>query len=346
MAQQAFTLTAHYDNAIAKWMDDESSDLFAISDREADTTKTLSYGENPHQKAKIVTLKPQTYSAAHAKLLQGEKALSYNNYVDSDFAFSVVSAFDSPAVSVIKHKVTCGFACAKNGALALKRAIDSDKVSAFGGIIAANVSFDLDMAVSLDDLFLEVIIAPEFETAALSHLKQKKNLRVLATGGITDLTKRAVHIRQICDGFLMQDLNLSFPLQEQMKTKTNAPQPSESQWRDVEIAVKLASFANSNAIAIVSEGQLIGLGSGQTSRVRACEIAAKTAKQYHAMRLREAVAASDGFFPFYDGIASLHEKGIRIIAHPGGSKNDEPIQEQAQQAGITLIEHGVRSFAH
>ena len=346
MAKQAFLMIEKYDHEISSWFmkDENKSDFSESFTLNASKIRDLSYGENPHQKASLYRV-DNAIGAINSQVIKADKSLSYNNYVDADTAISIVSSFSRPACAIIKHKVSCGFAINDTTENTIVNAIASDPTSAFGGVVATNSCFSKKMAENLKNLFVEMIIAPDFEEEALAILLTRKNLRILKTKSMPDISDSKKLFRQLRGGIILQDPNLTFPSQKDMKVMTRKT-PSDKQWQDIHIATRLVSFANSNAVAIVNENRLIGLGSGQTSRVQACKLAVSQAKLFNPSLLENSVAASDGFFPFFDGIKILNNANIKTIAHPGGSKNDEDIINQANNHNISIIQHGIRSFAH
>jgi phosphoribosylaminoimidazolecarboxamide formyltransferase/IMP cyclohydrolase len=341
MAQTAFAHTCLYDQSIHNWLSQKEPSPLPF---QAQHVSELRYGENPHQNASLYSFDPNAPGPLNAKVLQAEKPLSYNNYIDANAAFNLAHTFQKPTVAIIKHTIPCGFCTHSDTLQALKLALASDPLSAFGGIIATNQTFSAPMAQSISDNFIEVIIAPNFESDALKILAKKTQLRLLASS-IKNPSPSSSSFRHINGGFLIQDNNTSFPSRKHMNIMTQLI-PSEDQWDDLVTACTLTAFAPSNTISIVHNGQLIGLGSGQTSRIKAAEIAIQQAKTFNPDLLPAAVAASDGFFPFFDTIKILAQAEISVVAHPGGSKNDQQIIQEANKHNISLIQHNIRSFSH
>ncbi|NOY61690.1 MAG: bifunctional phosphoribosylaminoimidazolecarboxamide formyltransferase/IMP cyclohydrolase [Gammaproteobacteria bacterium] len=351
LALKAFEHTARYDGAIA-------NHLGTISDTGTKTAfpnthnaqyqkiQTLRYGENPHQHAAFYreTDAPQACIAT-AQQLQG-KALSFNNIADSDAALECVKSFDDgPSCVIVKHANPCGVATGDTLLDAYDKAYATDPTSAFGGIIAFNKALDGDTAQAIvSRQFVEVIIAPEITEQALAALASKPNIRVLACGQWPAELENSFDYKRVCGGLLLQERDTAIATEADIKVVTQQ-QPDVAQIRDLLFAWKVAKFVKSNAIVYCKNGQTIGVGAGQMSRVYSARIAAIKAADA-GLQVSGAVMASDAFFPFRDGLDSAAEVGIRAVIQPGGSMRDDEVIEAANEHGIAMLFTGVRHFRH
>lgn len=377
LATIAFTRTAEYDEAISDWMlgqladeadadvdvaieadDEEIPSILDLSDADAaelGITATLRYGENPHQRARLAVTDETVPGIAGAEQLGG-KAMSYNNYVDADAAVRAALDHARPAVAVVKHNNPCGIAVVDEGqdiALAHERAHGTDPVSAYGGVIAANRTVTLAMAQQVKPIFTEVILAPGYEDEALGVLRTKKNLRILKLEGEYD---RGVEMREIWGGMLIQDADRIDAEGDQPTGWTLAAGEAadDATLADLEFAWRAVRAVKSNAILLAADGAAVGIGMGQVNRLDSCRLAVSRANTLgeHAEgetapeRARGAVAASDAFFPFADGVQILLDAGVRAIVQPGGSIRDDEVIEACRAAGVTLYLTGTRHFAH
>jgi phosphoribosylaminoimidazolecarboxamide formyltransferase/IMP cyclohydrolase len=347
LAVEAFAHTATYDIAVASWLGnvvapDPDGGGFppwvGAAWRRGDV---LRYGENPHQRAAVYVDAHHERGLAGAQQLQG-KQMSYNNYVDADAARR--AAFDhlEPAVAIIKHANPCGIAVGLDIAEAYRKAHATDPVSAFGGVIATNRSVSVEMAEAIGSVFTEVIVAPDYEPAALEILSAKKNLRVLRVSGPHMGTR--IETRSISGGLLMQVGDTLQADGDEPDTWTLASgQPADaSTMRDLEFAWRACRSVKSNAILLAKNGAAVGVGMGQVNRVDSARLAVERA----AERSRGSVAASDAFFPFADGLHVLIDGGVVAVVQPGGSVRDEEVVEAANAAGITMYLTGTRHFFH
>jgi phosphoribosylaminoimidazolecarboxamide formyltransferase/IMP cyclohydrolase len=344
LAQKAFATTAAYDSAIASTLERISPDKVELqADAGFPTTlrlqfhKTLDlrYGENPHQKAAMYS-DGSAAGVANARQLQG-KELSYNNIVDLQAAWDLAQEFDEPVVAIIKHTNPCGTATGKTLAEAYKRALECDPVSAFGGVIGVNRPIDLEAAEEMHKLFLEVIAAPAFDEAAKAKFASKKNLRLVEVKA----AQQKWVLKNISGGILLQDTDIR-PLQDaDLKVVTKrAPTPEET--RALLFAWKVCKHVKSNAIVYARDGQSVGVGAGQMSRVDSAKIGAMKAQ----LPLKGTVAASDAFFPFPDGVEEIAKAGATAIIQPGGSQRDPEVIEAADRLGLAMLFTGVRHFRH
>ena len=351
LAARAFARTAAYDSEIASWFADElqikNPNRISLSGH---SPKILRYGENPHQTAAFYQLNKQNFGVGTAEQLQG-KELSYNNLNDTDAAFELVAEFGQPAIAIIKHANPCGAATGTNILSAYKRAYSCDQVSAFGGIVASNRIIDLDAASEMVNIFLEVVIAPDFTEAALSVFAQKKSLRILKTGGMPDPTEASKIFKPLSGGLLVQDRDVGRIDKTKLQIVTRR-QPSSEELDDLIFAFMVAKHVKSNAIVYAKEGATVGIGAGQMSRVDSSEVAAKKAKEASEKlgldkSLAEgSVVASDAFFPFSDGLLTAVAAGARAVIQPGGSVRDNDIIAAANDHDIAMVMTGMRHFRH
>jgi len=343
LAQKAFATTAAYDSAIASTLESISPEQVELNqDIFPDTlrfsfhkTLDLRYGENPHQKAAMYS-DGSAKGVANARQLQG-KELSYNNIVDLQAAWDLAQEFDEPVVAIIKHTNPCGTATGKTLAEAYKRALECDPVSAFGGVIGVNRPVDLAAAEEMHKLFLEVIAAPAFDAAAKEKFASKKNLRLLE---VVPANQKWI-LKNVSGGILVQDADVR-PLQDaDLKVVTKRP-PTPEEIRALLFAWKVCKHVKSNAIVYARDGQTVGVGAGQMSRVDSAKIGAMKAQ----LPLKGTVAASDAFFPFPDGVEEIAKAGATAIIQPGGSQRDPEVIEAADRLRLAMLFTGVRHFRH
>ena len=359
LAAGAFAHTAAYDTAVATWtasqfLQDEDANFWPpYAGLGFERSETLRYGENPHQRAALYVDPAATPGIAQAEQLHG-KAMSYNNYVDADAALRAAYDFDEPAVAVIKHNNPCGIAVATPGAAdpiadAHAKAHACDPLSAYGGVIAANRPVTAAMAQTVKGIFTEVIVAPGFEPEALEILREKKNLRLLVLP--ENFAREAIEYRPISGGALFQEADRLQAEGDDPKNWTLvAGEPAdEATLRDLEFAWRALRSPKSNAILLADNGAAVGIGMGQVNRVDSCKLSVERANTLGGEgneRARGAVAASDAFFPFADGLQVLLDAGVRAVVHPGGSIRDEEVIEAAKAAGVTMYLTGTRHFFH
>lgn len=349
LASLAFRHTAEYDVAVASWMgsvlapehDDEGTVLPSWSGATWQRSAVLRYGENPHQRAALYRNDSAWPGLAQAEQLHG-KEMSYNNYTDADAAWRAAFDFEQTCVAIIKHANPCGIAISSESvADAHRKAHECDPVSAFGGVIAANTEVSVEMAETVADIFTEVIIAPAYEPGAVEVLARKKNIRILVA---SEPMVGGVEMRQISGGLLMQQRDaLDAPGDDPANWTLATGEPADPQTlADLVFAWRSCRAVKSNAIVVAADGATVGVGMGQVNRVDAARLAVQRAGD----RVRGAVAASDAFFPFPDGLETLTEAGVKAVVHPGGSMRDDIVTEAATKAGITLYLTGARHFAH
>ncbi len=354
LAQTAYARTAAYDAAVSNWMAGALKEAAPRRRAFAGTLKqTLRYGENPHQAAAFYTDGSDRPGVATAQQWQG-KELSYNNINDTDAAFELVSEFlpaEGPACAIIKHANPCGVARADSLLEAYRRAYDCDRTSAFGGIVALNRPLDAETAEEIVKIFTEVVIAPGADDAAREIFAAKKNLRLLTTPGLPDPQQRALTVRQVSGGLLVQDKDTGFITPGDLRTVTKRI-PTTDELSDLLFAWKVAKHVKSNAIVYVKDGATVGVGAGQMSRIDSTRIAARKAQDMaEALGLPEtptrgSVVASDAFFPFADGLLAAAEAGATAIIQPGGSMRDEEVIAAADEAGLAMVFTGMRHFRH
>ena len=302
----------------------------------------LRYGENPHQKAALYST-GETGGIAGAEQLHG-KEMSFNNYVDAEAAWSLAEDFDERAVTIIKHTNPSGVGIGESNEEAYRRALSTDPVSAFGGIVAFNRPVDAEVAGSVIEVFSEVIVAPDYDEEALEIFKSKKNLRVLKVEPKNKDQRTAVEYKQISGGFLVQEQD-KYKVSENELKVVSKKQPTEADLRAMLMAWRVCKHVKSNAIVIASDSQTIGVGSGQMNRVDSVRIAAMRAERF-SLPVEGAALASDAFFPFRDNVDEAAKMGISAIIQPGGSVKDEESIAAADEHGIVMVFTGIRHFKH
>ncbi len=347
LAARAFADIAEYDVAVANWcatqIAPEVAEWPGFAGLALRPAKTLRYGENPHQPAALYVDPAAPAGLAQAEQLHG-KEMSYNNYVDADAAWRAANDFgpDVAAVAIIKHANPCGIAIGADVAEAHRRAHACDPVSAFGGVIAVNQPVSVALAEQVAEIFTEVVIAPGYDDGAVEVLAAKKNIRLLHA---PKWTPTPAEWRQVSGGVLVQTPD-----------RVDAPGDDPSGWRlatgdpvspqvlrDLAFAWRAVRSVKSNAILLAVDGATVGVGMGQVNRVDAAQLAVTRAG---ADRARGAVAASDAFFPFADGLRVLIDAGVRAVVQPGGSVRDEEVIAAAKEAGVTMYFTGTRHFFH
>ena len=304
-----------------------------------DNADDLRYGENPHQKAALYINEFDTNGIGYAEQLHG-KEMSYNNYLDADAAWRLINDFEERAAAIIKHTNPCGVGVGETNLEAYKRALATDPVSAFGGIVAFNRTVDAETANAVNEVFTEVVIAPEFEKEALEIFKQKKNLRVL----LAKPDEPTLEMRKISGGVLVQTPDVYKVTAEDLQIVTEK-QPTEEQIRALLFAWKVCKHVKSNAIIFTNEFQTVGVGAGQMNRIDSVTIAWMRALKTD-LKLEGTVLASDAFFPFRDGVDEAAKYGISAIIQPGGSVRDEEVIAAANEHKIAMVFTGIRHFKH
>ncbi|WP_237569523.1 bifunctional phosphoribosylaminoimidazolecarboxamide formyltransferase/IMP cyclohydrolase [Mycolicibacterium lacusdiani] len=347
LASLAFRHTAEYDVAVATWMADTLSPeepaqplplWYAGTWRRS---AVLRYGENPHQQAALYVDDAAWPGLAQAEQLHG-KEMSYNNFTDADAAWRAAFDHEDICVAIIKHANPCGIAVSSvSVADAHRKAHECDPLSAFGGVIASNTAVSVEMAETVADIFTEVIIAPAYEPGAVEILARKKNIRVLVAA---EPQPGGTEFRQVSGGLLVQQRDaLDAPGDDPVTWTLATGEPADPQTlAELKFAWRSCRAVKSNAIVVVKDGATVGVGMGQVNRVDAARLAVERGGD----RVAGAVAASDAFFPFPDGLETLTAAGVKAIVHPGGSMRDDVVTQAATKAGITLYLTGARHFAH
>lgn len=337
LARQAFNVSSHYDSAIFNYFlsqDEEAEPSFKTSYKKS---MPLRYGENPHQSATFFGDLDKKFD-----ILNG-KPLSFNNLVDVDAAVALIQEFkdEKPTFAVLKHTNACGIATRDDVLTAWKDALAADNISAFGGILITNATVDLATAKEIDTLFYEVLIARDFDQDALELLSKKKNRILLKQ---LDYSNNKKAYKTILNGVVEQCFDSKIESSSDFNSVTNR-QPTEQEEKDLVFANKVAKHLKSNTIAIVKNGQLLGMGCGQTSRIDACRQAIEKAHKF-GFDTTGSVLASDAFFPFPDCVEVAHEHGIVAVVQPGGSKNDKLSIDFCNDNNIAMVMTGIRHFKH
>lgn len=373
LATLAYTRTASYDLAISSYLaeqlsddaleqleqfnplgdmmfidtDDDEGEEYDLSnplsptlDSILDKVTDLRYGENPHQKAALYTTGNEG-GIANAEQLLG-KEMSYNNYVDAEAAWNLVQDFDDLAVAIIKHTNPSGVGLGSTNLEAYERALATDPVSAFGGIVAFNRTVDAEAAEAVIKVFTEVVVAPDFSPQAIEIFETKKNLRVLRVH--PEMGSTGLEVRQITGGMLVQQTD-SHRLTEDMLRIVTSRRPTEDEVREMLFAWTVCKHVKSNAIVLAAGGRTIGVGAGQMNRVDSVRIAAMRAERFE-LPVKGSVLASDAFFPFRDNVDEAARMGVAAIIQPGGSVKDEESIDAANEHGIVMAFTGVRHFKH
>ena len=347
LALAAFRRTAQYDAAISNWLGERVEGAASGQEgsfperRKVDYERVsgLRYGENPHQAAAYYAETSADHLLSGVEKLQGRE-ISFNNLYDLDAARTLLadlSDFDAHAAVIIKHANPCGAAVGESVADAYRKALASDPLSAFGGIVALGGEVDGGLATEIAGVFTEILVAPGFTEEAMEILSSKPNVRVLAAG---KLSRQAVSAKYVTGGILLQEADaVEDDSGYRIVTETR---PSPQQMRDLLFAWRVARVVKSNAIVLAKDGATVGVGAGQMSRVDSSEIAVKKAGE----RARGSAAASDAFFPFPDGVEALARAGIQAVIQPGGSVRDDEVVEAANRHGLAMIFTGRRHFLH
>lgn len=334
LAGKVFNLTSAYDAAISQFLlDEEFPEYLTISYKKE---SIMRYGENSHQKAAYYVDNMNDGAMKDFEQLNG-KELSFNNVRDMDLAWKVVSEFDETACCAVKHSTPCGVAIAESVKMAYQKAYDADPISIFGGIVAFNKEVDTETAKLLEKIFLEIIIAPEFSKEALEILTTKKNLRLIKC--IKKPSDKKEYIK-VDGGILVQDVNSELYENLEIMTKVK---PSQEQEKDLIFALKVVKYVKSNAIVIAKDGQTLGIGGGEVSRIWAAEKAVERAEKFGKDNL---VLASDAFFPFKDVVELVAKNKVSAIVQPGGSLKDQESIDECDKNNISMIFSKLRHFKH
>lgn len=321
---KVFAHTNDYDQAIVNYF--------------SQNEQALRYGENPHQSARLVRTSFAPNQILNAKILHG-KALSYNNYRDAEAAFSLAKKFTGPAAVAVKHMNPCGVGVGDYISEAFQNCLDADPQSIFGGIVALNEPVTKRAADKINDIFIEVVIAPGFDDDALEVLKEKKNIRLLEVDFTEDVI--AEEFVSVSGGYLVQSSDTGTLDVSNIKVVTDTT-PSREQLKAMALAWEVAKHVKSNAIVLANNKQTVGIGAGQMNRVGALKIAVDRAIELND----DIVMASDGFFPMPDSIELAHQHGIKAIIQPGGSKRDQDSIDKCNEYGIAMVFTHMRHFKH
>jgi len=338
LSAKAFGHTAQYDTIVHNYLKDEklSDDLSLTFEKHS----KMRYGENPHQSAASYKIPGNTEANVLNAIIHQGKKLSYNNIMDADGALACVREFDDPACVVVKHSNPCGVAIGDDLLDVYTRAVNADSLSAFGGIVAFNRICTKDVAEAIDKVFVEIVLAPNFESEALKIFKKKNNLRVLEIGAFRKRSPK-LEVRNIDGGLLVQDTDTNSLTREDLNTVTKA-KPSEQDLETALFTWKVLRHAKSNGILIAKDNTTIGLGAGQVSRIDAIHMALLKGGK----NVRGGVLASDAFFPFRDSIDAIKNSGIKVVMQPGGSIRDQEVIDACDEYSIAMIFTGTRCFKH
>jgi len=332
-AMHAFDVSSHYDTAIFNYFNrDFKEEKLKLSLQEANV---LRYGENPHQKGVFYGKLDQVFEQLHGK------AISYNNLIDLDGAIALIKEFEDPTFAILKHTNACGLASDTSLLGAWKKALAGDPVSAFGGVLICNRSLDEETALEVNKLFFEIILAPDYEKNALESLKTKKN-RIILRAKSFDF--QSLQFKSTLNGVIAQEKDLKTEDLNDWDIVTDKA-PTIDEALDLVFANKLVKHTKSNAIVLAKEGQLIGSGTGQTSRIDALKHAIQKAKDF-GFDLNGSVMASDAFFPFSDSVETAEKEGIKAIIQPGGSVRDQDSIDYCNKTKIAMVFTGNRHFKH
>jgi len=338
LSAKAFGHTTKYDTLIHNYLKSEPlSDDFSLT---FEKYYDLRYGENPHQQAAAYKAPIATGSNILNAVIHQGKKLSYNNIMDADGALDCVKEFDEPACVVVKHANPCGVATGEDITDCFHRAFNADSLSAFGGIVALNRTCTTDIAEALRKIFIEIVLAPDFEAGALELFAKKENLRVLEIGQLGSHEPR-LEYKYVDGGLLVQEADVKTIVLDDLTTVTKV-KPSDKNMVDMLFGWKVLKHVKSNAILIAKDNTTLGIGPGQVSRVDAVEIAVRKSGDY----LDASILASDAFFPFRDSIDQIAETGIKAVIQPGGSIRDEEVIEACDEHGIAMVFTGARCFKH
>lgn len=331
-AAQAFNVSSHYDTLIFNWMNPGTISAFKQS---VTKENELRYGENPHQKGLYFGELDEVFEQLHGK------AISYNNLLDLDAAINLISDFEETTFAIIKHNNACGLASRESLTDAWKDALTGDPVSAFGGVLVTNKAIDAATAEEINKIFFEIIIAPDYDADALEILKSKKNRIILKKKGYNFPNHQ---FRSLLNGALVQEKDRVTEKADDLKNATRQA-PTDTQIEDLLFANKIVKHTKSNTIVLAKDKQLVGSGTGQTSRVDALRQAIDKAKAFK-LPLVGAVMASDAFFPFADSVEIADKAGIRAVIQPGGSIRDNDSVDYCNAHGMSMVFTGIRHFKH
>lgn len=341
LAMKVFQYTAYYDSLIANYFNElesvEFPDIVTLAFKDK---QELRYGENPHQKAVFFKERDDLEGTIAGAIQIHGKELSFNNINDSNGALEILKEFDEPTVVAVKHANPCGIGGGGDILEAYRKAYESDTISIFGGIIAANREIDEEVAKLINDIFIEVVMAPSYTKKALAILTSKKNIRVLKIPQIEKKDYKSYDIKKVLGGILLQERDIQL-LGEELRVVTNR-KPTDDEMEDLLFAWKAVKGVKSNGVLLVKDKATIGIGLGEVNRVWAVENAIERAGE----KVEGSVLASDGFFPFKDSVEALAKAGVTAIIQPGGSIKDQESIEEANRHDIAMIFTGMRHFKH
>jgi phosphoribosylaminoimidazolecarboxamide formyltransferase / IMP cyclohydrolase len=344
LALEAYSYTARYDSAVARWFADREDDFPAQYSTSFEKVLDLTYGENPHQRASYYAeVGARTHLLSMVAKLHG-KELSFNNLLDLDSGRRLVGEFELPTAAIIKHGGPCG--CAVGGDLdeAFDKALATDPVSAFGGVFCFNRRIARGLAEKLSSMFVELVFAPGYDEDALEVLTRKPNVRLLEDSERRRPPVSEHDFKRVRGGILVQDRDTGLELREEMHVVTER-KPTEAEWGEMLFAMRVCKHVRSNAIVLARDLATVGIGAGQASRVDSVRIAIDKARAAE-LQLEGAVLASDAFFPFSDGPQAAIDAGVRAIIQPGGSQRDREVIEACDAAGVAMVFTARRHFRH
>jgi len=342
LAAEAFSYTARYDTAIARWFQEEREDFPPLLVRAFEKVLDLSYGENPHQRAAYYEQVGERTHVLSMVSQLGGKPLSFNNLLDLDAARQLLGEFQVPACVIVKHNNPCGVAIASEALEAYQRAFACDPMSAFGGVICLNRRVDQSLAEALLGQFIEVLFAPGYDDDAIEVLSSKPNMRILDNRERRVAPPVEPGLRQVVGGMLVQDRDSGLEDRSEMRVASER-QPTEAEWSEALFAWRVCKHVRSNAIVLSSDLATVGIGAGQMSRVDSVRLALEKARDRD---LAGAAMASDAFFPFPDSVELASEARVKVIIQPGGSVRDEQVVEAVDKAGAAMIFTSRRHFRH
>ncbi|HEX2867526.1 MAG TPA: bifunctional phosphoribosylaminoimidazolecarboxamide formyltransferase/IMP cyclohydrolase [Ignavibacteriales bacterium] len=336
LAAAAFSYTSFYDTLIANFLEKAFQVPKTNLRLNYPVSQSLRYGENPHQEAALYGNFSRYFEIVHGK------EISYNNIIDLVAAVELVQELEGTACAVVKHTNPCGAAVGSSVLDAYERALSSDPVSAFGGIVSFNKEVDKETAGKLNEIFLEIVCAPSFTEEAMEILVKKKNRRIVRV--LRSLSDETMLYKSVPGGLIAQAKDNSILDVEQTRTVTRR-QVSSDEWTDLKLAWVVCKHTKSNAIVFAKDRKILGVGAGQMSRVDSARLAVLKAKE-NGHNLENAVAASDAFFPFADGVIEIAQNGINVVIQPGGSVRDDEVIKAADENNIAMVFTGIRNFKH
>ena len=341
LAMEAFSYTARYDAAIARWFSEREEGFPGFYTRAFEKVLDLSYGENPHQRAAYyASTNARTHLLSMVSKLHGRE-LSFNNLLDFDSGRRLIEEFEVPAAAIVKHNNPCGAALASTPGEAYELALASDPTSAFGGVVCLSGKVDAILAQRLHEQFIELVVARDYDDEALEILQQKPNVRILRNAERRVWPVSDHDFKRVRGGILVQDRDQDLESREEMAVVT-ARKPTEREWGDLLFAWRVAKHVRSNGIVLVKNLATVGIGAGQMSRVDSVRLAVEKSNQ----DLEGAAMASDAFFPFPDGPQLAIDAGVRLIIQPGGSQRDHEVVEACDRAGAAMVFTSRRHFRH